>query len=101
MSGTTGDDGKGGSGGESRFVSRNTSTPSLGSFELSSRRWASSVSSSNATRPEPVLLCPLESVSRNWESGRLTEYGNESDPRSFRIGALGGELVGGGGLGGN
>ena len=28
-------------------------------------------------------------------------YGNESGPRSFTIGAGGGELVGGGGLGGN
>ena len=62
-----------------------------------SRRCASSVSSSKASRPEPFLLCPLDSVRRNWESGRLTVYGNESVP----FGVWGGELVGSGSLGGN
>jgi hypothetical protein len=99
----TGDNGKGGSGGESRFVLRNMSAPIWGFSKLSRRICVSSDSSSNATRPDAVFLCPLESVRRDWESGRLTVYGNESGPRSafITIGAGGGELVGSGGLGGN
>ena len=77
------------------------STLGWGPCAFSSRSCTSSVSSSNASRPEPVLLCPLASVRRKWESGRLMVYGNESGPRSFTIGAGGGEVVGGGGLGGN
>lgn len=73
------------------------SRPGLGSSEPSSRRRDSSVSSSKASRPEPFLLCPLDSVRRDWESGRLMVYGKESDP----FGVLGGELVGSGSLGGN
>jgi hypothetical protein len=69
-SAVSGDDGKGGSGGESRFVLWSISGRCWGSSELSSR-CASSVSSSKASRPEPVLLCPLDSGRRNWESGRL------------------------------